>query len=143
MRNLLFLAALLLCVVPARSAPTEEGIEIILEADSYPGFDRQAVVAGALLTGLASLDSLNIHEGLVRIDAPVVDPKDPLLRPRLVYVFCFSPDTDLNRLAEIYTANEHVATAAPITVFDTAITPQNWGALKNATNAKGSRETND
>lgn len=139
MRTLL---ALTLCLVgtAAAPAPPEEGLEIVLEAPSYEGFDRQGVVEGALTTGLTSLDALNSREGLVGIEAPVVDPRDPSLRPRLVYVFCFGPDADLDRLAALYVDNEHVAAAAPVAVFNTAVARRGWGALKNAAPAAKAKE---
>lgn len=114
--------------VPVAVVPGK--IEIILKESSLAQFDRDGIELGHLKTGLASLDSLNQQQELLAIEAPQVDPRDSLLRPRLVYVFLFAPDVDVDQLVRLYQQNEHVDAAGPVVAYGTAVRSASWGKVK-------------
>ena len=128
-------AALAQNILDDGSAPADivpGKLEIILKESSLAQFDREGVVQGSLITGLASLDSLNQQQGLLAIEAPQLDPRDTLIGPQLIYLFDFSPEADVEQLAELYSRNEHLDHVSPVIVYRTAVRLSSWGELKAA-----------
>lgn len=107
-------------------------LEVLLKESSLAQFDRESVLQGSLITGLASLDALNQQQGLLAIDAPPIDPRDTLIGPRLIYLFDFPPETDMEQLVDLYSQNEHLDHVSPVIVYRTSVSLRSWGGLKAA-----------
>ena len=107
-------------------------LEVILKESSLAQLDRDGIVKGSLITGLASLDSLNRQLGLLAIEAPQLDPRDTLIGPQLIYVLEFSPEADVGQLVELYRQCEHLDHVSPVLIYRTSVRPSSWGELKKA-----------
>ena len=105
-----------------------------LREPSYELMDRDAVLEGRLNTGLASLDSLNLQEGIVSMR--LVGGRDPILPSSRGWLsLSFAPDADLYRLLWLYTRNDHVLLALPNEILiipgeESSVPPTSWGLLK-------------
>lgn len=107
-------------------------VEIVLKEESLGDFNREGILKGETVTGLASLDSLNQAEGMIRIIPLSTNPKETLLGPKLRYTLFFDATADIERLVMAYKQNEHIADAWPDVLIPilTHTSMNSWGKIK-------------